>query len=245
MELGLNGKTALVFGASKGLGKAIAKTLSEEGARVAICSRNEELLEKTAEEISAGYFVTGDLKIEGDAKRVIKNVMNEFGKIDILVTNTGGPPNAIFQDTSKDQWKDGFQNLFLSTIEAVQEVLPSMKKNGWGRILFVTSVAAKEPIGVLTISNGFRAGLLGLMKTISSEVAKNGITVNALLPGYTMTERLKDLNVDEKKICAQIPAGRIGQPEEFGDMAAFLASTRASYITGQSLACDGGYLKGY
>ncbi|OFZ47629.1 MAG: short-chain dehydrogenase [Bdellovibrionales bacterium RIFOXYB1_FULL_37_110] len=245
MDLRINGKIALVFGASKGLGKAVAAQLAQEGAKVILASRNRELLEKAKKEIGALDIMVTDLKVETDATRVVNEVSEQYGGVDILVTNSGGPTNGLFQDIKINDWKDQYQNLFLSPIEAIHAALPYMKKNSWGRILLITSVAAKEPIMNLTISNGLRAGLMGLVKSISNEVAANGITINALLPGYTLTERLKELNVNEQKISEQIPARRLGKPEELGSLACFLASDKAAYITGQMIACDGGYLKGH
>lgn len=249
MDLGLKGKRAVVFGASMGLGRAIAEALAVEGAAIAIAARKPEPLEGAARALRAlgpapVFARTCDLSKPGEALGFMSAVNAEWGSIDILVTNTGGPPKGTFETITSGQWKEGFQGLWLSAIEAMQVALPGMKEHGYGRILLVTSVAAKEPMGGLTVSNGLRAGLLGLMKSLSHEVASYGVTVNALLPGYTRTERLKELGIDEKRI-AQIPAGRLGEPHELGALAAFLASPRAAYITGQAIAIDGGYLKGF
>jgi 3-oxoacyl-[acyl-carrier protein] reductase len=245
MDLMISNKVALVFGASKGLGKAIAAALVREGATVVIASRNREQLEKALEETGAAGFFTVDLQVEGDGVRVVEETAREYGSVDIVVTNSGGPPNGLFDDIDNSIWKEQYQNLFLSPIEIIRAVRPHMKQKKWGRILLVTSVTAKEPISGLTISNGLRAGLMGLVKSLSNESASDNITVNALLPGYTRTERLIDLNINEEKICEEIPAKRLGRPEEFGNLACFLASEKAGYITGQMIACDGGYLKGY
>jgi 3-oxoacyl-[acyl-carrier protein] reductase len=244
MDLGIKGKRAFVMGSSGGLGFAIAQALSREGARVAICARTEPALRQAAEKIPGSLAFTGDVSRSGETARMIESVNQQWGGVDILVTNSGGPPKGGFAEITPTQWQESFQNLWMSTVEGIQTVLPLMKKEKWGRILMVTSVAAKEPMDGLTISNGLRAGLLGLARSLSNEVAAEGITINVLLPGYTRTERLKSLGVNEEKISSVIPARRLGEPEEFAELAAFLASKSASYITGQAVACDGGYLKG-
>jgi 3-oxoacyl-[acyl-carrier protein] reductase len=242
MDLKLKGKRALVQGSSSGLGKAIAEALLREGATVALTSRNAENLEKTAREIGAQAFVTSDLSQPHAAASLIAAVQKKIGGIDILVTNTGGPPKGPFEELTSAQWQLGFQSLWLSATESIQAVLPGMKERGFGRIILVTSAAAREPMPLLNISNGLRAGLLGLTKAVSNEIAKHGITINSLLPGFTDTERLQELKIPKEKITSQIPAGRIGKPEELGAVAAFLASEQAAYITGQAIAVDGGYL---
>ncbi len=245
MDLGINGKIALVFGASKGLGKAIAASLVREGARVIIAARGREQLKQVQEETGCVDSYSVDLQREGDGPEIIEKIAREYGAVDILVTNTGGPPNGFFADIDNIVWKEQYQNLVLSPVEIIRAALPAMQRRQWGRILLVTSITAREPIAGLTISNVLRTGLLGLVKSLSNEVASQNITVNALLPGYTKTQRLIDLHIDEEKICREIPAGRLGIPEEFAHLAAFLASEKAAYITGQMIACDGGYLKGY
>ncbi len=244
MDLKLKGKNALVCGASQGLGKAIAKALCEEGAHVAIVSRNEENLRKTTQEIGAEYYFGCDFSVKGQVKTLLSRVEKKLSSVDILVTNTGGPPKAEFLELSAEQWQDSFQNLWMSTVELIQAVLPEMKTRKWGRVLLLTSLAAKEPLSKLTVSNSLRAGLLGLMKTLSLETAAFGVTVNALMPGFMDTERLRELGI-LSPIISQIPLQRLGRPEELAWLTAFLASEKASYITGQAIACDGGYLKGY
>ncbi len=244
MELGLNSKRALVLGASAGIGYAVAKGLLREGARVAVCSRDAGRIESARKNLGAELALSCDLSTPGAGKKVVQDVIAKWGGIDILVVNTGGPPKGSFEDTSSDLWLAGFQGLWMSAVDSIRESLPEMKTQKWGRILLVTSVAAKEPMAGLTVSNGLRAGLLGLTKSISNEIASHGITINALLPGFTDTERLRDLKLPPEKVTAQVPAGRIGLPEEFADLAVFLASERAAYITGQAIACDGGYLRG-
>ncbi len=244
MDLQIKGKTALVMGASAGLGKAIGRALVAEGVRVAICSRDSAKIQAAGREIGAEWAVACDLSRPGAPGELVRQVEQKLGSCDILVVNTGGPPKAVFPEVTTQQWQDGFQSLWMSAVDSIQAALPGMKQRRWGRILLVTSVAAREPMGGLTVSNGLRAGLLGLAKSLSVEVASAGVTVNCLLPGYTDTERLRDLQVPYDKISLSIPAGRVGKPEEFAALAAFLASEPAAYITGQAVACDGGWLKG-
>lgn len=243
MDLELGGRRALVLGSSGGLGKAIAQTLVREGARVAVCSRDEARIQATAKELGAEVGLALDLGVPGNGREVVRRAVAALGGVDILVTNTGGPPSGPFLKTSLAQWQEGFQSLFLSAIESIQEALPAMQAAKFGRILMVTSVAAKEPMKGLLISNGLRAGLLGLMKSLSDEVAASGVTVNALLPGYTATDRMRQLGVTDERVATEVPARRMGRPEEFAATAAFLASNLAGYITGQAIAVDGGWLR--
>ena len=242
MDLQLTDKAALVFGGSRGLGRAIAEKLVREGARVVIVARDAGRASRVAAEIGA-LALPGDLSQPGAGTDMVRAAGALLGRSpDILVTNTGGPPQGSFQDTTAETWTAGFQSLWMATVDAVQAALPAMQAQGWGRILAVTSVAAKEPQPGLVISNGLRAGLLGLVNSLSREVAGRGITVNALLPGYTNTDRMAELGVDNSTMGSKIPAGRLGEPAEFAALAAFLASGRASYITGQAIAVDGGLL---
>ncbi|MGB3900330.1 MAG: SDR family oxidoreductase [Mesorhizobium sp.] len=241
MDFGLRGKSALVMGASKGLGFAVAKELAAEGAKIAICARDGDRLRKAAESLGATALV-GDLRQPKEGRRLVEQAADALGGVDILVVNTGGPPTMPFESISSDDWRNAFDGLFMSATDAIGAAIPGMRERGWGRILLVTSIAAKEPINNFTISNALRAGLHGLTKTLSREFAASGITVNALMPGYTMTERLAEAKLDLQKVAGMIPMGRIGQPEEFAALATFLASNRAGYITGQAVACDGGAL---
>ena len=243
MDLGISGKVAFVLGASSGLGFAVASVLVENGVKVAICGRDVNKLENAANKIDATPVV-GDVSINTDMSRMIDEVREKLGEIDILVTNTGGPPKADFVDTNEALWLDSFQNIFLSVTSSVEKVLPSMKQKFWGRIIMIASMTAKEPLPNLVLSNSIRAGLLGLSKSISSEVAGTGVTVNVILPGYIETQRLIDLGLDLNALGSTIPSGRVGKPRELGSLAAFLSSEHASYITGQVIAVDGGYTRG-
>ena len=244
MDLGLTGKRALVLGASQGLGRAIAAELVTEGAVVAIASRDSRRISVAAAEIGATLALTCDLTAPGAAAAAVQATIAGLGGIDILVCNSGGPPKAGFSDVDDAAWLAGFQLLWLSTAEAMRQALPAMQTQGFGRVLLVTSIAAKEPLPGLVVSNGLRAGLLGLVKDVSRDVAKDGVTINALLPGYTRTERMAQLGVTDAQVATSVPAGRMGEPEEFAALAVFLASTRAGYITGQAIAVDGGWLRG-
>lgn len=245
MDLKIRGKKALVMGASMGLGRGVAEALVKEGAQVAICARTPATLEKTQKEIGAALAVPADLSKKGACRDVVRRLLDQWGGLDILVINTGGPAKGPFESITDEQWQEGFQSLWMSTVDSIKAVLPSMRKQKWGRILTITSLAAREPIKDLTVSNGLRSGLHGLIKSIANEVAGDGVTVNAILPGYTDTERLRELGVSTDKITAQIPAGRLASTQEFGAYAAFMASEQAAYITGQALLIDGGFNRGF
>ncbi len=253
MDLGIQNRVALILASSKGLGKAVAIELAKEGAKVIICGTDPVALAATEAEIKAiapnnvASFIC-DLTDEHQRKNLIEQSVKVFGNIEILVTNTGGPAAGIFEQFNLDDWKHIYNLLFLSAVDIIQQVLPAMKEKGFGRILTITSITLKQPVDNLISSNAVRTSLLGLVKSLSNEVAGYGITVNNLLPGYTNTNRLKQLvakNPKVNEVKDSIPMKRFGTTTEFAAAAAFLVSERASYITGQSLAVDGGWIKGY
>ncbi len=253
MDLGIKNRVALILASSKGLGKAVAIELAKEGAKVIICGTDLEALSATEAEIHAiaPNHVTSfvcDITDEKQRKNLVAQSVKVFGNIEILVTNTGGPPAGTFEQFNLDDWKYIYNLLFLSAVDIINQVLPGMKEKGFGRILTITSVTLKQPADNLISSNAVRTSLLGLVKSLSNEVAIYGITVNNLLPGYTSTNRLKNLiekNPKVNEVKESIPMKRFGTPAEFAAAAAFLVSDRASYITGQSLAVDGGWIKGH
>lgn len=261
MELGLKDKTALVTGASAGLGFAAAKVLSEEGARVIINSRSDDNLKVAAANIEKHTgrrpdCIAFDLTIEGNSEALVDEAIRLAGEVDILVSNAGGPPSGDFMSLSKENWDESTKLTLMSAIDLSRAVIPGMKKNKWGRIIYITSVSAKQPIPGLIISNTLRAGVTGFAKSISNELAGFGITINTVCPGFTNTERLGylaeklsadgSLKLDDvyNNWKANIPAGRIGEPDELANLICFLVSEKASYITGTSIAVDGGYIKG-
>jgi len=261
MDLGLKEKVALVTAASKGLGKAAALELAREGARVAICARTESPLRAAADEIEKATGgkvlpVVADVSNADDIEKLVQATVDHLGRLDILVTNAGGPPAGYFFDLNDDVWQAAFELTLMSTVRLCRAAVPYMQKNGWGRVVNITSVSVKQPIDNLLLSNAFRAGVVGLSKTLSNQFAGDGITVNSVCPGYTRTDRVTQLNaararelgIDEKKVerqvTADIPMGRMGQPEELAALIVFLASERAGYITGTTIQVDGGYVKG-
>lgn len=251
MDFGLKGKKALVMASSKGLGKAVAAELVKEGVEVMLCGRNEESLKNTQEEISLSgskvYYAVGDVSLQKDRDYIIDQAKNNLGKIDILVTNTGGPPAGMFETHDDKTWEATYRLLLESAVGMIRAVLPGMKAQRWGRIIGITSQAVKQPVESLVLSNAVRAAVVGLLKTLSSELGPYNITVNNVMPGYTKTERLAKLveaNPNFEKAVDSIPLGRFGEVEEFAAAVTFLASERASYITGVSLPVDGGWIKG-
>jgi 3-oxoacyl-[acyl-carrier protein] reductase len=253
MDLGIENKVALVLASSKGLGKAVAIELAKEGARVIICGTDAAALEATEAEIKSispnnvVSFIC-DITDEQQRKSLVEQSVKAFGTIEILVTNTGGPAAGTFEQFNLDDWKHFYNLMFLSAVDIIQQVLPGMKEKRSGRILTITSITVKQPAENLISSNAVRTSLLGLVKSLSNEVATYGITVNNLMPGYTNTNRLQHLvekNPKVNEVKDTIPMKRFGEPEEFAAAAAFLVSKRAGYITGQSLAVDGGWIKGH
>ncbi len=230
------------MGASSGLGKAVAQALAAEGAGVAICARNAKRVSAAAAELGAEGIVA-DLSVPGAAAQVVREAEKRLGQVDILVVNTGGPPPGLFAELQDSAWREAFEGLWMSSVGAIQAALPGMRARRWGRIVVITSIAAREPVPKLMLSNSLRAGLHGLVNALSKEVAQDGITVNALMPGYTDTERLQELQLDLTKLAAQIPARRLGRPEDLAAVAVFLASEPAGYVSGQAIAVDGGLLQ--
>jgi len=259
MDLGIRNRVAMVAAASKGLGKAAAVSLAKEGCKVSICGRSEATLEAARLELEAlGVEVLAmpcDVSRAEDLTHWHQATRQRFGPVDILVTNTGGPKAAIFQDLADEDWASGVDSTLMNIVRLTRLVLPDMRSRSWGRIVHITSLVAKQPLPILTISSTLRAGISGLTKTLAQETARDGITVNALLPGHIMTDRqvhlgelrarTEGISLDDyfTRTAATIPAGRIGRPEEVGDTIAFLCSTRASYLTGTSLQVDGGLIQ--
>lgn len=246
MDLGIHGKRALVLAASDGLGKAVAAELVAAGVRVVISSRNSEKLAATAAAIGAEGTVQADLGVTGEAARIVEETVAQLGGIDILVTNAGGPPAGKFKDLDDAQWCQSFQELFIAVTESVRASLPHMAAGKWGRVVMITSIAGKEPIANLTLSNALRPAVHGLMNTLAKEHGPDGVTFNAILPSFTNTARVEHLTGgDTSKLAANIPVGRIGEPEEFGKLAAFLCSAHAGYISGQAIGFDGGSMQSW
>jgi 3-oxoacyl-[acyl-carrier protein] reductase len=260
MELGLSGRVALVCGSTRGLGRAVAKLLAQEGARVAINGRKQETVDQAVRELDAetgraALGIAGDVSAAGEPDRIVNQVHHELGRIDILFCNAGGPPAAPFRDQPADAWQRALDANLLATVHLARAAVPLMRKHQWGRVICLTSIAAKQPLPGLILSTTARAGVLGFAKSLSDEVAPDGITVNVIAPGYIATERTVELNRTRaqrerrtseeiaKDVISHIPVGRMGNPEELAAAAAFLASDKAGYITGAVLQVDGGYTR--
>ena len=260
MDLGLRGRAAIVAAASRGLGRAIAEELAREGAHLVICARGAEALERARAEIAGAtgatvHAVPADLSTRAGIDAVVSAAHAAFDRVDVLVTNAGGPPAGPFEAHDWDAWQRAVDLTLRSAVELTRAVLPGMRARRWGRIINVTSITVKQPVDNLILSNSIRAAVTGFARTLANEVAAEGITVNNILPGYTRTERVEQLaQANAKKeglppaeVLArferEIPMRRLGEPREFAALAAFLASDRASYITAQSIAVDGGWIK--
>jgi len=260
MDLGLVGRVAIVAAASKGLGRAVAEEFAREGAQIAICSRDGDNLEKAAAHIREvtkqdPFRQVVDVTDPTAIAKFVAAVEERFGRIDICVTNSGGPPAHSFADTKPEEWRAAVDQLLMSTVAFARATLPRMQRNKWGRFITITSSAVKQPMDGLLLSNSIRAAVTGLARTLANEYAKYGITVNNVCPGYTRTARSDDLaksisagsGVQPEEVFAQwareIPAGRIGTPEEFAAVVTFLASARAGYVNGTSIAVDGGLVR--
>jgi 3-oxoacyl-[acyl-carrier protein] reductase len=261
MDLGLKGRAAVVAAASRGLGRAVAEEFAREGCRVAICARTASEIEKTAQEIEKAFGATVfwralDVTKEDAVRGFVRDVEKKFGRVDICVTNAGGPPSKKFVDTTLAEWRTAVDLTLMSAVYFAREVLPRMQKQGWGRFLTITSVSVKQPIDGLLLSNSLRAAVTGLAKTLANEFGASGITVNNVCPGYTRTARLDDLGTKLAEATgktlgdviegwsSQVPIGRIARPDEFAALVAFLASERASSINGTTIPVDGGWIKG-
>jgi 3-oxoacyl-[acyl-carrier protein] reductase len=261
MDFGIKGKTALVTAASRGLGRGCATQLAREGCRVALCSRNESSARQAAAEIAerTGSEVHGfaaDVSRSGEIDTLLASVRAVLGDPEILVTNAGGPPPGTFTDLGLDQYERALNLNLMSAVRLIHGVAPSMRQRRWGRMIAITSISVKQPIGTLLLSNMARAGLTGFLKTIATELAPEGITVNALLPGIHKTARIEELAADQAQregktqeevfagMMAGNPRGMLGDPSDFGAAAAFLASKQARFITGHNLLVDGGAYAG-
>jgi 3-oxoacyl-[acyl-carrier protein] reductase len=261
MDTGLKNRVAIVAASSQGIGKATAEAFAAEGCKVALCARNQKALQELEQRI-AGQFGTETLSQAFDVTDAaavhdfVSRVAAQFGKVDICVTNAGGPPAKGFLSASLDEWRKAVDQNFLSTVYFAREVIPHMQKQRWGRIITITSITTKQPVADLVLSNAVRAAVVGLVKSLANEFGKDGILVNNVGPGYTATDRLKDLaktrsaslGKPEQEIFAgwavEAPLKRVGQPNEVADAIVWLASERASYITGQTILVDGGAYKG-
>ena len=261
MDLGLKDRVAIVAASSHGLGQATARGFAAEGCKLAMCSRNLKAVEAAAEEIRSiqggdVYYEAFDVTDAPAVQRFVENVAKRFGRIDICVTNAGGPPAKSFMATTIEEWKRAADLNFLSVVYFAHQVIPHMQRNRWGRIITITSVAVKQPVADLVLSNSVRSAVVGLVRSLANEFGKDGILVNNVGPGYTATDRLKELAAARSKStgkseqemfegwAADTAVKRVGQPAEFADAVVWLASERASYITGQTLLVDGGAYKG-
>ncbi|MBI1796370.1 MAG: SDR family oxidoreductase [Candidatus Eisenbacteria bacterium] len=256
----LDGKVALVAAASKGLGRAVADAFAADGASLAICARGEPALSAARDQIqriarSPVHAVAGDLATSDGIARIVRSTLDRFGRVDVLVTNAGGPPVGTFETLAWDAWQRAVELTLRSAVELTRAVLPGMRERRWGRVIHITSLAVKQPIDGLMLSTSIRSAVTGFSRVLANEAAADGVTVNTILPGFMNTERVVELNEAtaaregvpveqiERRVRERIPVRRIGEPRELAALAAFLASEDASYITGQSIAVDGGWIQ--
>ncbi len=261
MNLGIKDRVALVAASSQGIGRATAEAFAAEGCRIAMCARNPQTLQAAAEKIRKQYRVevlaeAFDVTDSSEVSRFVALVAQRFGSVDICITNAGGPPAKGFLSTTREDWQRALDANFLSTVYFVREVIPHMQKKKWGRIVTLTSITTKQPVADLVLSNAVRAAVVGLVKSLANEFGKDGILVNNVGPGFTATDRLKELaragaassgkNEQEffDRWAADAPVQRLGEPREVAETIVWLASERASYITGQTVLVDGGMYKG-
>ena len=261
MELGLKGKVALVTAASKGIGYGVAKILAAEGCKVVVSSRKSDSISRARDQIirETGnrdvYSVNADLTVKEDIDQLVKNAAAKFGPVDILAYNTGPPKPGIFNELSEADWDDSVKLLLMSAVWLTKRVLPGMERKKWGRLIFIASTTLRQPIPNLVLSNTVRLSLAGLSKSLSTEFGGKGITSNGIMQGHILTDRQKEIATDTsrrtgksvddamKQALADVPLGRYGTPEEIGYLVAFLASDKASYITGAMIPIDGGMIR--
>ncbi|MFG6191009.1 SDR family oxidoreductase [Nonomuraea sp. JJY05] len=247
MDLGISGKVALVTGGSAGIGLAAAKSLAREGCDVCVAARNPERLAEAVVQLQeygkVVHAVLADVEDPAAARRVVEETRDVLGPIDILVASSGGPPSGRFDETSLADWDVAVQRNLLGTVRLMYAVLPEMRSRGWGRIVTITSRSAREALDGLALSNATRSAVAGVVRTLAREVARDGVLVNNVMPGPIDTDRLRSLAGDEEGLARRgeaVPIGRVGSPEEVGDVVAFLASERASFVNGISMLVDGG-----
>ncbi len=251
MDLGLQGRRAFVAAASKGLGFACARAMADEGGRLFIVSRNQAAIKAAATQIGAAGWRAADLAAPGEPEAAIKAAVAALGGLDILVVNAGGPPPGTFQSVGLEAWEAAHHLTLMSAVRLVKSALPELKKSGAGRIIFITSISVRQPLPNILLSNSYRAAVTGLSKTLAIELGPDGITANCIAPGTILTDRIRQLHAGSgdfeesiRKAAEEVPVRRIGTPEEFGALCAFLCSRHAGYITGQTIGIDGGALVG-
>ena len=261
MNTGLKDRCVIVAGSSRGIGRAAAELFAAEGAKVAMCARDEKALQAAADAVrrtsGAEVFAQAvDVTGEAAVQRFVQEVASRFGGVDVCVTNAGGPPPRMFLETTAEEWRRAFETNFMSIVFFAHAVLPLMQRGKWGRLITITSVAVKQPVADLIYSNAVRSGAVGLVKSLANEFGKDGITVNNVGPGYTATERLRELGAKRageagisqeeffRRLSSETPVRRVGTPEEVAQAIVWLASEAAGFITGQTILVDGGIYKG-
>jgi 3-oxoacyl-[acyl-carrier protein] reductase len=245
MDLGISGRRAAVAGASSGLGFSAAKALVEAGVKVAVCSRDTERIERAAAELGPlAVPITADVSTPEGATAFIEAATEALGGVDILVPNAGGPPPGTFASTPLEAYLPALELNLLSTVAMCHAAVPAMREQRWGRIVAITSSTVRQPSPTLILSNTARAGVTGFLKTLALEVARDGVTVNSVQPGLHLTDRMRSLGVDPERAAADIPAGIVGEADDFGAVCAFLCSEQAKFIVGAAIPVDGGAYRG-